>query len=67
MVAFLSTTRDEASQRLRTIRAILDALGVKYRPVDGGVELADRPIVFKVYTASIAGVSGFTCICAVCD
>ena len=67
VVAFLSTTRDEAAQRLRTIRAILDALSVKYRPVEGGVELTGRPIVFKVYTASISGVSGFTCICAVCD
>ena len=67
VVAFISTTRDEASQRLRTVKAILDALGVKYRPCDGGVELADRPVAFKVYTASVSGVSGFTGILIVCD
>ena len=67
VVAIISTTRDEASQRLRTIRAILDALSVKYRPIEGGIELVDRPVCFKVYTASIAGVSGFTCVCTICD
>jgi hypothetical protein len=67
VVAFISTTRDEASQRLATIRAILDALGVKYRPVDGGVGLIDRPVVFKVYAATVSGVSGFTSILVICD
>jgi hypothetical protein len=67
VVAFISTTRDEANQRLRTVKAVLDALGVKYRPVDGGVELADRAIAFKVYTASVSGVSGFTGVLLVCD
>ena len=47
--------------------AVLDALGIKHRPIDGGVELVDRPIAFKVYTASIAWVSGFTCIRAIAD
>lgn len=67
VVAFISTTRDEANQRLRTVKAILDALGVKYRPCDGGVELVDKPIAFKVYTASISGVSGFTGVLIVAD
>jgi hypothetical protein len=67
VVAFISTTRDEANQRLRTVKAILDALGVKHRPVDGGVELVDKPVAFKVYTASVSGVSGFTGILIVCD
>lgn len=67
VVAFISTTRDEAGQRLRTVKAILDALGIKYRPCDGGVELADKPIAFKVYTASVSGVSGFTGILIVAD
>lgn len=67
VVSFISTTRDEASQRIRTIRAILDVLGVAYRPCDGGVELTSRNVVFKVFTASITGVSGFTCISAICD
>lgn len=67
VVAFISTTRDEANQRLRTVKAILDALGVKYRPCDGGIELIDKPIAFKVYTASVSGVSGFTGILIICD
>ena len=67
VVALISTTRDEAAQRIRTIKAILDALGVKYRPIDGGVELLERPIAFKVYTATVSGVSGFTAVLLICD
>jgi hypothetical protein len=67
VVAFISVSRDEAAQRLRMIRALLDALGVAWHPIEGGVELDDRPVAFKVYTASIAGVSGFTSILIVCD
>ena len=67
VVAFVSVSRDEASQRLRTIRAILDALGVEYRPTDGGVELINRRISFKVFAASMSGVVGFTCIAAFAD
>ncbi len=67
IIAIISVSRDEASQRLRTIRTILDALGIAWRPIDGGIELTDKPIAFKTFTASIAGVSGFTCIAAICD
>lgn len=67
IVAFISTTRDEANQRLRTIKAILDAIGIAWRPIEGGVELCDRPIGFKVFSATIAGVSGFTAILIICD
>lgn len=67
IVGIVSVSRDEAAQRLRTVKAILDAIGVKYRPIDGGIELVDRPIVFKVFTASIAGVVGGTWICIICD
>lgn len=67
VVAVVSTRRDEAANRLRTIRAILDALGIEHRPCDGGLELVDRPVAFKVYAASIAGVSGFTAIFILLD
>jgi hypothetical protein len=67
VVAIVSVSRDEAVQRLRTVKAILDVLRVKYRPIDGGIELEGRPVAFKVYTASIAGVSGPTAIAAICD
>ena len=67
VVAIISVSRDEAAQRLRTIRAILDALGIKYRPIESGIELEGRPVVFKTFAASVAGVSGFTCVCAIAD
>lgn len=67
VIAFISTRQDEASQRLRTIKSALDAINVRWRPIDGGVELVGRPIAFKVFPASIAGVSGFTAILVVAD
>jgi hypothetical protein len=69
-VAIVSTDRGEALGRLRTIEAILDALGVAWKPCKApivGIELVDRRIVFRVFTASIAGVSGFTAIFILCD
>lgn len=69
-VAIISTRRDEAAKRLRTITAILDVLGEKYRPLPGGaigVELVGRRRAFQVFAASIAGVSGFTAIFVLCD
>lgn len=64
MVAVVSENRKEAAKRLFTIRAILKALGVRYRwnGAEKQVELVDRPTAFSVYTASIGGVSGFTSI-----
>lgn len=67
VVAIVSVDRREAGRRVRTIRAILDALGEPYAPIDGGVQLTRRPIAFQVFTATISGVSGFTCVFAFCD
>ncbi len=67
VVAFISVSRDESAQRLVTIRAILDALDVPYRSAGDEVSLLDRAVVFKTFTASIAGVSGPTCIMVVGD
>ncbi len=69
-VAIISTDRPEALGRLRTVEAILDALGVAYRPCRGGVvgiELVGRRTGFRVFTATIKGVSGFTGIFVLCD
>lgn len=70
-VAIVSTTREEAGERVRTIKAILDALHVAYKPCDGGVETASlvtrRPVRFKVFPASVSGVVGFTAIAVLCD
>lgn len=67
VVAFVSISRDEAAQRLRTIAAILTALRVPFDQRGDAIELRDRPAVFKVFTATIAGVSGFTSILIVGD
>ena len=67
VVAIISVKLDEAKSRLRTIKKILDAIGAKYHPIDFGIEMDDRPIAFKIFAASIGGVSGFTCIFALCD
>lgn len=67
IVGVVSVSKDEANQRLRTIKAQLDVLGVKYRPIDGGIELVDRAIAFKVFAATLGGVVGGTWILAICD
>ena len=67
IVGFVSVSREEAASRLRTVKRILDTLGVSYKPIDGGIELVDRPIAFKTFAATLAGVVGGTWICGVCD
>lgn len=67
IVGIVSVSRDEANQRLRTIKALLDLLEVKYKPVEGGIELVDRAIVFKTFAATLGGVVGGTWILAICD
>lgn len=69
-VCVISTDRGEASGRLHTIKTILDALGVPYKPCTApkvGVALVGRPIEFRVFTATISGVSGFTSIFIIAD
>jgi hypothetical protein len=67
VVAIVSVSLAEAGQRLRTVKAVLDALSVKWKPCEGGIELVGRPVAFRVFAASVAGVVGFTCIGAICD
>lgn len=67
IVAVVSARRPDALARLRTIRQILDALGVQYTAAGETIELTDRPISFQIFTASIAGVSGFTSIFVLLD
>lgn len=65
--AFVSVSRDEASQRIRTIAAILRTIGVSTKPTENGIEMTDRPICWKVFAASVASVSGFTAIAVFMD
>jgi hypothetical protein len=67
MFAFVSVRRTEARERLRTIRAILDALKEPYEERGDDVELTRHPVLFRVFTGTVSGVSGPTCIGAVCD
>lgn len=67
VVAIISARRTEALERLRTVKAILDAIGVKYDERGDTIELKSRRVAFNVYTATIAGVSGFTGIFVLCD
>jgi hypothetical protein len=69
-VAIIAQNRTEGAKRLRTVTAILDALGVSYAPLGGsavGVELVGRRVCFQVFAGSIAGVSGFTGVFVLCD
>ncbi len=69
-VAIISTDRPEASGRLNTVMAILDALGVSHRPWGEqiqGIKLIGRRLGVRVFTATIKGVSGFTAIFVLCD
>jgi hypothetical protein len=79
VVGIVSTDRREASGRLRTIEEILKVLGFrKVRESPGANEYAKRgteieilvrgtPVLFRVHTATIAGVVGFTAILVICD
>lgn len=72
VAAFVSTSRGESGERLRTIEAILEAIGVEHRRAsDGGgtayLEVVGRRLAFKTYVATIAGVSGFTAVVVIGD
>ncbi len=65
--AFVSVSKDEASERLRTIADYLRKLGVTFHAKGDEIFLTDRPIAFRVCAATIAATSGFTCIGASLD
>ncbi len=67
VVAIISARRPDALERLRTIKAILDALGTPYVEKGDTIELPGKRRTFVVHTASIAGVSGFTGIWILLD
>jgi len=67
IVGIVSVSRPEAAARLRLVKAILDAIGVKYTEKGETIELRSRPVVFAVMTATKSGVVGGTWIGALCD
>lgn len=67
VIPIFSVNRSEAADRLRVLRAILDALEEPYEAVGQTLVLARRKVEFRVYAATIAGASGFTTLFALCD
>lgn len=66
-VQFLSVDRDEASNRLRMIDAMLRILGEPFVSREGEIELVNRPVTFRVTTASLRAVVGRTSILVIGD
>ncbi len=66
VVAFVSVDRDEASARVRTIAAVLTAIGVPFDERSDEIELHERRLVFRVVSCSIRSV-GFTSVMLVGD
>jgi hypothetical protein len=58
--AFLSVKRDEAANRLRGVRAILDVLNVNYTERADTIELTDYPAILSVVTANARTAVGST-------
>ncbi len=67
-VTFLSVSREEASSRMRTVTAALDALGVGYSPAgDGAIIVNNTRIGFRVLAATAAASVGWTSVCIIAD
>lgn len=62
VIAFISVDRDEASDRIHTIREILRVLSVGFDQRGDDLELHDRPAVFSVITCATRATVGFTTI-----
>lgn len=67
VVAFVSVSRRESSERLHNIASLLDTLGVKYRRSTDEIELEALPIVFRTYAASFRTAVGFTSVLILMD
>lgn len=68
VVPFVSVSKDEASARLRTIAAVLDALDLEYEQAGDEVEFAGpKPVLFKPIACTTKAVVGFTSICVIAD
>jgi len=55
---FLSENRPEAHNRIFTIKQILDAIGMKWEPMNGDVFVPERRISFGVRAGRVGAVSG---------
>ncbi len=62
VVAIVSVAREEASQRIVTIEAILKALGVKFDKRASEIDIPERRVKFSVRTCSTTWTIGFTSV-----
>jgi hypothetical protein len=71
VVSIVSTDREEAAKRIRTISEYLEALDVKHKPTSYAITFPDDSpyarYAIEVKTASVRGVSGFTSILCIGD
>jgi hypothetical protein len=67
VVAIVSVSKPEAKERLETIEKILHVLGVDHKALAERIDLLDESIAFRVFAATVGGVSGFSGICILCD
>jgi len=67
VIGIVSIKTDEAAARLRTIKTILSALGLKFDERGTEIELrGERPVLFKVFPCSVDSV-GFTSVLVIGD
>ena len=63
IIPLVSVNRTESASRLRTIAAILDALGLRYEQRGDELELlAKRRVIFRTYACTLRAVVGFTAV-----
>lgn len=67
VIAIVSVKTDEAAARLRTIKAMLVALGLRFDERGSEIELrGERPVLFKVFPCNVDSV-GFTSVLVIGD
>ena len=67
IIGVVSVTKPEARNRLRTLTAILTALGYTTEPVDGGFRIVGTRLVAQCFAATLGGVVGGTWVFALFD
>jgi len=65
--AIISAERPQAKERVVTIKAICDVIGVDGKPMAESFEFSKMNRAIRCFTASITSVVSFTCIGAMCD
>jgi phage terminase large subunit-like protein len=67
VIAIISINKPQARERLRTLEAILTAIGVPFKRSGDTIELPHRNIKFEVFAATVFAAVGFTAVCVIAD